>query len=120
MLPPLVGQQAAGCCRKLYPFYCLTRDMYCCLCPPPALPASCPARLLPCPCPPPATGLQVTQAALRHDIEDAWRLQQGTLGCHASTAPEVDAMQPSIFGGYPRRGAALLLYCCCAAGAGAG
>lgn len=25
---------------------------------------------------------QVTEAVLRHDIEDAWRLQSRTLGCH--------------------------------------
>ena len=70
------------------------------------LPGRCPALRLPWAC----HALQVTQAVLRHDIEDAWRLQQGTLGCHASTAPEIDAMQPTIFGG------CCSARCCCAAG----
>ena len=41
--------------------------------------------------------LQVTQAVLAHDIEDAWRLQDGTLGC----------VDPALLEGLPQTGAGL-------------
>lgn len=41
--------------------------------------------------------LQVTEAVLAHDIEDAWRLQDGTLGC-------IDA---ALLEGLPATGAGL-------------